>query len=487
MYRMVTGEAPPEANERMVGDDLKPAAAFGVSKRLSDALSEALAITAESRPQTVQTFQSLLWAEPSRTTPTPVAISTPDPVAPPPPTTRWWPIALALGLPALALGGWSLYRTHPPAETPHHEVAALHRDADDRVYGIARKADTPEAYESYLDTCAADGCGHRAWAEERLAASRQRREREAEQARAAESARQAEATRQADLADYAAAERAGTVDAYRRYLADCAPKGCTRRAEAQANLDRLAQSDIKLPEMVRIPGGSFSMGCQPKEKECSDDEKPAHRVQVVAFEIGKYEVTFDEWNACVADSGCAYRPSDAGWGRGKRPVINVSWDDAHQYVQWLAQETGKAYRLPTEAEWEYAARAGTTTAFDTGNCISTSQANYDGNYDYNNCGAKTGVFVGKTQPVGHYPTNPWGLHDLHGNVWEWVEDCYHDSYTGAPTDGRAWTQGSCPARVLRGGSWYSIPGGLRSANRDMNDPGYRYKTNSFRVARTLTP
>jgi formylglycine-generating enzyme required for sulfatase activity len=135
-------------------------------------------------------------------------------------------------------------------------------------------------------------------------------------------------------------------------------------------------------------------------------------------------------------------------------VINVSWDDARAYADWLSDQTGQRYRLPTEAEWEYAARAGTTTPFWTGDCIHTDQANYDGNYDYNGCGAKTGVHRGQTVPAGSLPANAFGLHEIAGNVWEWVEDCWHSSYAGAPTDGSAWVEadgGEC-SRVVRGGS-----------------------------------
>ncbi|MBV5275198.1 MAG: SUMF1/EgtB/PvdO family nonheme iron enzyme [Lamprocystis purpurea] len=239
------------------------------------------------------------------------------------------------------------------------------------------------------------------------------------------------------------------------------------------------------PAMVRIPGGTFLMGCQPGEAECTDAEKPAHRVSVPAFELGKTEVTFADWDACVADSGCRHKPEDQGWGRDDRPVINVSWDDAQTYVKWLSRKSGQAYRLPSEAEWEYAARAGTTTAFSTGNCI--RQANYNGDSDYANCGANTSVYLGKTQPVGSYPVNPWGLSDLHGNVWEWTQDCWNNNYRGAPSGGSAWTSGDCARRVLRGGSWGSFPWGLRSATRTDLDSGARYPHLGFRVARTLTP
>ena len=153
------------------------------------------------------------------------------------------------------------------------------------------------------------------------------------------------------------------------------------------------------PEMVTIPAGRFLMGSPPDEPERLDPEGPQHLIEVPAFELGRYAVTFDEWDACVAAGGCTHKPEDNGWGRGRRPVINVSWDDAQTYVRWLSRVTGKTYRLPSEAEWEYACRAGTTTPFSTGRCIYTDQANFNGNYDYGDCGAKSGVYLEKTQPV----------------------------------------------------------------------------------------
>ena len=241
------------------------------------------------------------------------------------------------------------------------------------------------------------------------------------------------------------------------------------------------------PEMVVIPGGTFTMGSPPDEEGRHDDEGPQHEVEVSRFALGRHEVTFAQYDACVAAGGCADRP-DNGWGRGERPVINVSWRDAQAYVAWLTEATGQPYRLPSEAEWEFAARAGTTTPFSTGATISTSQANYDGNYTYGS--GVAGEYRQQTLPVGSFDANPWGLLDMHGNVWEWVEDCWHDTYESAPTDGSAWLEangGDCSWRVLRGGSWYNFPRFLRSAIRYRNDTVIRSNNLGFRVARTLTP
>jgi len=227
------------------------------------------------------------------------------------------------------------------------------------------------------------------------------------------------------------------------------------------------------PEMVIVPAGSFMMGSDGSDADA--DEQPVHEVTIPdPLAVGRYEVTFLEFDACVSDGGCSHGPGDEGWGRGDRPVINVSWRDAQEYVRWLSRETGEGYRLLSESEWEYAARAGTTGAYHFGSEISTSRANFYENAD-------------RTVPVGSYPANSFGLHDVHGNVWEWVEDCWNDGYHGAPSGGSAWTSGDCEHRVLRGGSWNVIPWSLRSANRVRDRPDIRYIINGFRVARTLTP
>jgi len=242
------------------------------------------------------------------------------------------------------------------------------------------------------------------------------------------------------------------------------------------------------PEMVMLPAGEFIMGSPETERGRESNEGPQRKVVFERpFAIGKFEVTFAQWDACAAEGGCQHKPGDEGWGRGKRPVINVSWHDARQYVAWLSRKTGKAYRLPTEAEWEYAAR-GVTRATDphppfaTGPTINYKQANYDANFTYG--GGKQGVYRQKTLEVGSLPKNAFGLHDMHGNVWEWVEDCFRDSYAGAPSDGSAVTSSDCRLRILRGGSWNYYPKLLRSAYRYATAPEVRLPTAGFRVARS---
>jgi formylglycine-generating enzyme required for sulfatase activity/uncharacterized caspase-like protein len=241
----------------------------------------------------------------------------------------------------------------------------------------------------------------------------------------------------------------------------------------------------KCPEMLMAPAGAFTMGAAPDEPEASSDEVPQHRVVFGhAFAVGRFSVTFDEWDACVADGGCnRYRPDDKGWGRGRQPVINVSWNDAKSFAAWLSRKTGNAYRLLSEAEREYVTRAGTTTPFWWGAAISTEHANYDGSRYYND--GPRGEIRKRTLPVDAFEPNPWGLYQVHGNVYEWTEDCLHRSYNGAPSDGSPWTTGDCSRRIGRGGSWYNSPSDLRAAHRDESPSNNRSNSVGFRVARTL--
>jgi formylglycine-generating enzyme required for sulfatase activity len=205
-----------------------------------------------------------------------------------------------------------------------------------------------------------------------------------------------------------------------------------------------------------------------------------------AIAVGRFETTFDEWDACVRGGGCVNNstPSDEGWGRGRRPVINVSWNDAKDYVSWLSRKTGKTYRLLTEAEWEYAARAGSTTTYSWGDRIDCGKASYDGGRG-SDCAATGWFSLRGTQLVGTYSANRWGLHDMLGNVWEWCEDNWHPDYHGAPDDGSAWSGGDASTRILRGGAWNYSPSGLRSADRNWFPPDGRTSFIGFRVATDL--
>ena len=228
------------------------------------------------------------------------------------------------------------------------------------------------------------------------------------------------------------------------------------------------------------------MGSPGSEVQRQPKEGPVHRVTFArSFAVGVYEVTFAEWDACVADGGCrGYRPDDR-WGRGRHPVINVGWNDVQLYVAWLTRKTGRSYRLLSEAEWEYAARAGTTTRYWWGDDILADRANCRG------CGSRWDNE--QTAPVGSFYANAFGLYDVHGNVEEWVADCRNSNYTGAPTDGSAWTTGDCGARVGRGGSYANAYWNTRSAHRSFylvpRDGVQRRRAINigFRVARTITP
>ena len=229
------------------------------------------------------------------------------------------------------------------------------------------------------------------------------------------------------------------------------------------------------PDMVSLPAGNFIMG----SNDGTDGEKPPHRVNIAKpFAVAKYAVTFDEWDICVKENGCKHKPSSYGWGRATRPVINISWDDVtKEYLPWLNKKTGKTYRLLSEAEWEYAARAGTTTKYPWGDAVGTGNANCSG------CGSQWDTK--QTAPVGSFKPNAFGLYDMHGNVWQWCEDAYRGSYNGAPNDGSVWSGGDTSSRDLRGGSWYSNPQDLRSANRNSYRPDVRDCVVGFRLARTL--
>ena len=235
------------------------------------------------------------------------------------------------------------------------------------------------------------------------------------------------------------------------------------------------------PEMVVLPSGSFQMGSNDGES----DEKPVHTVRIGnKFAVSKFEITWSQWETCVSAGGCdgagpQGSGGDNGWGKGSRPVIEVDWNDAQAYARWLSSKTGQNYRLLSEAEWEYAARAGTITKYSWGDQGPTCSRGARNGANYSSCSSDS------TEPVGLSAANAFGLHDMHGNVWEWTQDCWNDSYSGAPANGDAWEAGDCSRRVLRGGSWVNLPRGLRSAYRGGFSTVGRYYIVGFRLARTL--
>ena len=259
-------------------------------------------------------------------------------------------------------------------------------------------------------------------------------------------------------------------------------------ASASARSETLAQEAVwrariiqdcgNCPEMVVVPPGNFRMGSLISEADRRADEWPVHRVTIEApFAVGIYEVTFDEWSACVSAGGCGgYRPSDRG---GRQPIVLVSWNEAQSYVEWLSDVTGENYRLLSEAEWEYVARAGTGTRYWWGDEIGWNRASCDG--------CRSRWDDDRMAPVGSFGANAFGLHDVHGNVWEWTQDCRNMDYHGAPGDGSARESDECSMRIARGGSSKSDPVRLRAASRLGVNATTRFSDLGFRVARRFSP
>ena len=225
---------------------------------------------------------------------------------------------------------------------------------------------------------------------------------------------------------------------------------------------------VMTPEMVSLPGGTFTMG-----SSNDDSEAPVHRVAIKPFEISKFPITIGEWNECVTAKVCQYAPT----GDDAAPVTNLSWSDTQQFLTWLSQITEKSFRLPSEAEWEYAARAGTDTNYWWGDQLQQGMADCRGCVDA----------YDSTQPlkVGSLKPNPFGLYDMGGDVDQWVEDCWHSNYQGAPADGSPWIEDGCLSHVIRSGSWKNDASYVRSASRDHYDTNVRYPTHGFRIARSL--
>ena len=316
-------------------------------------------------------------------------------------------------------------------------------------------------------------------AAEREAAAREAAVREAvakelaaKEAMAKEAAAREAAAREAAAQRQLAGRQAGSRDIQIKLAAIQSPASDFFTSRPLPQFGTVFRDCAECPELIWLPRGDFLMG----------EGGPAARREVrigYPLAVGRFEVTFAEWDACVAGGGCRRRPDDAGWGRGRQPVVNISWEDAQQYVAWLARKTRKNYRLLSEAEWEYAARAGSHVRFWWGNDSGHGEANCNG------CGSQWDAR--RAAPVGSFAPNPFGLHDMHGNVSEWVEDCYHDRYQDAPGDGRAWTSACTTAvdiRMVRGGAWRDALHAVRSAARWSASRGYYDNRIGFRIART---
>ena len=226
--------------------------------------------------------------------------------------------------------------------------------------------------------------------------------------------------------------------------------------------------------MVVVPSGSFLIG----SKNGKERERPVKKVTISRpFAIGRFELTFDEWDACYKEKGCSNRPRDRNWGRGKRPVINILFSDIFEYLMWISRITKRVYRLPSESEWEYSARAGTISEYWWGNKMMPNQANC------RKCGSEwSGI---KTAPVGSFKPNPWGLYDVHGNVFEYVSDCWINSHSKTEPDGSPYLDQNCRSRVLKSGAWYYLPSVSRSASRVRNDTRIFSYFIGFRVLREI--
>ncbi|MFZ2154960.1 MAG: formylglycine-generating enzyme family protein [Bradyrhizobium sp.] len=253
-------------------------------------------------------------------------------------------------------------------------------------------------------------------------------------------------------------------------------------------MDRFKECE-PCPEMIVVPAGQFLMGASDREPGSTPDERPQHQVNFAQpFSVGRFPVTFGEWDACVAAGGCSFQSSDQGWGRGTQPVISILWDDAKEYVAWLSRTTGRTYRLLSEAEREYAARAGTTTAYWWGDTFLPARANCaPGTRELTSARIDLQPTLERARPlpVQSFAPNPWGLYQVHGNVYDWVEDCWNENYDGAPSDGSAWMSGNCSGHVLRGGAFSRSAQTARSAARMWFGSPHRLIYMSFRVARTL--
>ena len=358
------------------------------------------------------------------------------------------------------------------------EKEAADKEAEEKAAeAAAAEAAAREAEEKARQAEAEQRAAEKAAAEE---AERRKAEKIAEEKAAEEEAARKAAAEEA--ARKAAAEAAAAEKA-RQEAAEAAAEAAAAEAARRAAAAKVAgtkPAEVKTfrdcescPEMIALKPGSFVMG----SRKGDVSEQPAHEVRIdYPFAIGRFEVTVAEWKVCHADGGCKYLPERKGM-TATSPVYNVSWVDAQQYVKWLSEKTGKEYRLPTEAEWEYAARAGTDSRFWWGDEVGSGNANCK------NCG---GEWNNKwPAAVDTFDANDFGLHGTSGSVWEWVADCWYDNYKDAPTDGSARTRNPCFSRVLRGGSWRNDASYARSASRFTYDNDVRYVLNGFRVARAM--
>ncbi len=450
-YRALTGQVPDDATDRVRNDPLIPVVercAGQASTGFLSAIDWALAVDEGDRPQNIGTWRTALERGEKTTSNPPEEEDQErdhDPSGHPIRKARWigkWLVEITC-IVAFLIG--SIYYTNyvylPGQSRQEQEAERTRQAAEEERLRQSKITEYEEKFEEALGRNDLDMAN-----------------------------RYVDSLRAVNASASVLSEMEGRLSAAR--------KAEQRRREQRAG--RTFRDCPECPLMAMVPSGSFTMG-SPREETGRDDEGPRHAVRIdYLFAVGVYEVSFDEWDACANAGGCnRYVPDDEGWGRRNRPVINVSWEDAQSYVRWLSARTSHEYRLLSESEWEYVARAGTDTRYSWGNEIGLNRANCSG------CGSRWDNE--QTAPVGSFSANAWGVYDMHGNVWEWVEDCYNDSYVGAPSDGSAWQSGNCSERVLRGGSRDHQPWFLRSGNRFKYTTEFRYDISGFRVARRFYP
>jgi formylglycine-generating enzyme required for sulfatase activity len=381
------------------------------------------------------------------------------------------------------------------AVAPAHATPGLQRDADIYLAGVLPKNSAEQFeltfwesiknsnhasdYEAYLQAYPKGRFAALARARiERLRAAAPKSEAVPETRKPADAKGEAapDARKPADAKGAAPSGQARAAARPARHRPRAAPPAATDES-ADETTETTPVTELRdcaaCPVLLALPAATFTMGSNSGDPS----ERPAHQVTLdTPFAIGKYEVTAEQWNACV-DAGACQRAGAAPATPGTYPAREISWDDSQQYLKWLSYVSGKAYRLPTEAEWEYAARGGTASRYWWGDQMRPRNANCE------QCGAPWSP--DGPASVGTFPANPFGLYDMNGSVWEWVNDCWHDSYEGAPADGSVWDEPNCEARVIRGGSWREGAGYMASTTRSKDDPGLRHPQNGLRVARSF--
>jgi len=467
IYQMVEGRIPFDGARSAAHEPPRPAA---LTERQWEVLKSGFAVDPDARPATVA---ALLAALRAAVGPTPQELAAQQAAARVKEQERLVQLA-----------------AKRKAEAEAAAAAQLARDKERREREAIERAEADEAKRERKEALRQQLHERREQDAEKARLAREEQQRKAMQAKAAAAYRSEQERARAELAARSAAELAAQMPTPSSPVAD--PEGVLR--------DRFLDGTGKGPELVLLPTGRFQMGSPEHERKKAmaagsqqawvERETPQHWVGIEQpLAMGRYPVTVGEWRQFARATG--WQPQgEVNWAApgfrqgDDHPVVGVTWFDARLYVQWLSAQTGQHYRLPSEAEWEYACRAGTKTAFSFGDDINTSLANYDGNYTYN--GSPKGEYRQGTTRVGEFPPNPWGLFDMHGNVWEWVQDTVHDTYEGAPNTGQAWEQGGDQSRrILRGGSWLYNPRYLRSALRNGFSAALSNDIVGFRVARDL--